>query len=59
IIKRTRRCAATNVNPDTARRDMNLPRALQKGWGHTDMGVYARIVKPGEIRPGDTIVPTA
>ncbi|MDA0786472.1 MAG: MOSC domain-containing protein [Proteobacteria bacterium] len=57
VIKRTRRCAATNVNPDTATRDLNLPRALQKGWGHTDMGVYARVVEPGEIRPGDPIVP--
>ncbi len=57
VIKRTRRCAATNVNPDTAARDMNLPRALQKSWGHTDMGVYARIVVPGDIRPGDAIFP--
>jgi len=57
VIKRTRRCAATNVNPDTATRDMNLPRALQKGWGHMDMGVYARIIEPGEIRPGDPIIP--
>jgi len=57
VIKCTRRCAATNVNPDTAARDMNLPRALQKGWGHTDLGVYARIVTPGEIRPGDPIIP--
>jgi len=57
VIKRTRRCAATNVNPDTAMRDMNLPRALQKGWGHTDMGVYACIIEPGEIRPGDPIIP--
>lgn len=57
VIKRTRRCAATNVNPDTAARDLNLPRALQKGWGHTDMGVYARVIDPGEIRPGDQIIP--
>lgn len=57
VIKRTRRCAATNVNPDTAARDMNLPRALHKGWGHEDMGVYARVVEPGEIRPGDPILP--
>jgi len=55
-IKRTRRCAATNVNPDTAARDLNLPRALRKGWGHTDMGVYARVIDPGEIRPGDQIL---
>ena len=55
VIKRTQRCAATNVNPETASRDMNLPRALQKGWGHTDLGVYARVITPGEIRPGDII----
>ncbi|MEP4379152.1 MAG: MOSC domain-containing protein [Alphaproteobacteria bacterium] len=57
VVKRIRRCAATNVNPDTATRDMNLPGALQKDWGHADMGVYARIVEPGEIRPGDPIAP--
>ncbi|MBT3809385.1 MAG: MOSC domain-containing protein [Rhodospirillaceae bacterium] len=57
VNKRTRRCAATNVNPDTAARDLNLPRALQKGWGHSDLGVYARVVDPGEIRPGDQIFP--
>lgn len=57
VIKRTRRCAATNVNPDTAARDLSLPKALQKAWGHTDLGVYARVVEPGEICPGDQIVP--
>jgi len=57
VIKRTRRCAATNVNPDTAARDLNLPRALQKRWGHADLGVYARVMESGEIRPGDQIIP--
>lgn len=55
VIKRTQRCAATNVNPDTARRDMNIPRALHTGWGHADLGVYAKVIAPGEIRPDDTL----
>lgn len=55
VVKRTRRCAATNVNPDTARRDMNIPKALNAGWGHADMGVYARVVEPGDIHPADAL----
>jgi uncharacterized protein YcbX len=55
VIKRTRRCAATNVNPETAMRDMNIPATLQKTWGHADLGVYARVSDGGTLRPGDEI----
>ena len=55
VIKRTQRCAATNVNPATARRDMNIPAVLQKNWGHTDLGIYACVVSGGRIRPGDRL----
>lgn len=57
VIARTQRCAATNVNPETATRDLNLPGSLQRSRGHADMGVYARIIAPGDIRPGGSIVP--
>lgn len=49
------RCAATNVNPDTAERDMNIPKDLQRGYGHVDCGVFARVSEGGEITTGDTI----
>ena len=49
------RCAATNVNPDSAARDLNIPLALQRGFGHVDMGVYARVVESGEIAQGDVL----
>ena len=49
------RCAATNVNPETAERDMNLPLTLRKGFGHMDMGVYAKVVSGGQIAPGDAV----
>lgn len=50
----TGRCAAVNVNLETATCDMNIPLTLKKTYGHTNMGIYADIVKGGTIRPGDT-----
>ncbi len=58
-VLRTQRCAATNVNPETAERDMNLPQALRTGYGHMDMGVYCEVTEPGTIRPGDALTPPA
>lgn len=55
VVERTQRCAATNVNPDTAERDMNIPLTLRKGFGHMDMGVYAEVVAGGEVKPGDEV----
>ena len=52
IIKRTQRCAATEVNPETAERDLRLPYLLRKQFGHMDMGVYAEVVKGGSLRAG-------
>jgi len=49
------RCAATNVNPQTAERDMNIPLTLRKGFRHMQMGVYAKVIEGGEIREGDTL----
>lgn len=55
LILRTRRCAATEVNPATARRDIPVPRLLMEHYGHSDLGVYAEVLSPGIISPGDTI----
>jgi uncharacterized protein YcbX len=49
------RCAATQVNPDTAQRDIDLPRELRQAFGHADMGVYAEIVAGGTVRQGDGV----
>jgi len=54
-VKRISRCAATNVNLKTAERDQNLPKALMQNFGHTDMGIYARVVEGGSLRAGDEI----
>lgn len=55
VVKRIQRCAATNVDPRSAARDLNIPRTLQKGFGHTDLGVYAAVTAAGHLRTGDTI----
>lgn len=55
-LLRTRRCAATEVNPATARRDLQTPRLIMQHYGHADMGIYAEVLNGGEIQPGDRIL---
>lgn len=55
VVERIERCAATTVNPDTAERDMNIPKALVKGYGHEDCGVFLDVVEGGEIAVGDPV----
>ena len=49
------RCAATNVDPETAARDLNIPLTLRRGFGHLHMGVYARVAAGGTIHRGDRV----
>jgi uncharacterized protein YcbX len=55
VIKRIERCAATNVDPATGIRDLNIPHSLLRACGHTDCGVYAEVVADGVIAAGDPI----
>ncbi len=55
VVKRIVRCAATNVDPQTAIRDLNLPQTLMRSHGHADCGIYAEVVRGGEIAEGDEI----
>jgi uncharacterized protein YcbX len=53
VTKRIRRCAATNVEPGSGRRDMQIPKSLMDTFGHMDCGVYAEVISGGTIAPGD------
>jgi uncharacterized protein YcbX len=53
--KRIERCAATNVNPVTAARDMAIPKSLMQAWGHADCGVYLKVEAGGTLSVGDTV----
>jgi uncharacterized protein len=55
VLDRINRCPATNVDPATAARDMNVPRLLQDGFRHIDCGVYAEVIADGEIAVGDKL----
>jgi uncharacterized protein YcbX len=55
VQERIDRCGATTVNPDTAERDANPVKELQKNFGHVDLGIFAEVVTGGTIKPGDEI----
>jgi uncharacterized protein YcbX len=55
VVKRIVRCAATNVEPRTGIRDLDIPKTLIRAFGHMDCGVYAEVVKGGGIAVGDRI----
>jgi uncharacterized protein YcbX len=56
VLQRIRRCAATEVNPTTAQRDIAVPRLLKEHYGHVDMGVYAEVLTGGTVEPGMPVV---
>lgn len=55
VLERTVRCAATNVDPTSGRRDLDIPAILLRNRGHSDMGVYARVKSAGRLRTGDRV----
>jgi hypothetical protein len=55
IIKRIARCAATEVNPETALRDIDVPEILSRRRGDVDFGVYAEVIAAGKIAEGDPV----
>ena len=56
VVARTVRCAATNVDPQTAERDMQIPATLLRHFGHSDLGIYAHVKTPGALAPGDSVI---
>src|SRR5260370_27706870 len=57
VVKRITRCAAVNVDPETAARDLAIPQALTRRLGHSECGIYAEVVAGGTIAVGDMIAP--
>ncbi len=52
-FKLTERCAATNVNPENATRDLQIPQTLVKTYGHRHLGIYVQVIKNGEVAVND------
>ncbi|HVV61649.1 MAG TPA: MOSC domain-containing protein [Pseudolabrys sp.] len=55
VVKRIVRCAATNVDPDTGIRDLEIPATLMRAFGNMDCGIYAEVIAGGDIAIGDTL----
>jgi uncharacterized protein YcbX len=56
VVKRIVRCAATNVDPETAVRDLTIPHTLMRHLGHNECGIYAEVIAGGSIAVDDAIV---
>jgi uncharacterized protein YcbX len=53
VVKTITRCAAVNVDPDTAARDLDVPPAIVRHRGNNECGIYAEVIAGGEISVGD------
>ncbi len=49
------RCRATGANPETGQQDADTMGALEAGYGHTDFGVFARVIQAGRVGLGDEV----
>jgi GntR family transcriptional regulator/MocR family aminotransferase len=56
VDRRNGRCGATNVNPVTGERDLDIPGSLRKTFGHKDLGVYLVARTAGRVVIGDHVV---
>ena len=56
VLKPTERCAATEVNPDSAERDIDVPEELTRLTGRAACGIYAEVTGAGRIAEGDPVV---
>lgn len=59
VVKRITRCAAVNVDPELAVRDMDIPNTLMRRLGHNECGIYAEVVEGGSIAVGDAVAAEA
>ncbi len=55
VDRRNGRCGATNVNPETGERDMDIPGALRNAFGHKDVGIYLIARNAGKVVVGDAV----
>ncbi|MCJ2013324.1 MOSC domain-containing protein [Methylobacterium sp. J-076] len=55
VTKRTVRCAATNVDPATGQRDLDIPWTIDQRLGHRDLGVYMEVIAGGGLAVGDVL----
>jgi GntR family transcriptional regulator / MocR family aminotransferase len=55
VDRKNGRCGATNVNPATGRRDLDIPGSLRAAFGHKNLGVYLMAREGGRLSVGDDV----
>jgi GntR family transcriptional regulator/MocR family aminotransferase len=55
VDRRNGRCGATNVDPETGRRDLDIPGSLRAAFGHKEFGVYLVAREGGNVSVGDLV----
>ncbi len=55
VDRKNGRCGATNVNPKTGRRDLDIPSSLRAAFGHKNLGVYLIARDGGDIAIGNSL----
>jgi len=55
VDRRNGRCGATNVNPETGRRDLDLPGSLRASFWHKELGIYLIAREGGRLAVGDQL----
>ncbi len=56
VDRKNGRCGATNVNPTTARRDLDIPSSLRATFGHQNLGVYLVVRGGGDVAVGNSVL---
>ena len=54
VVEPIQRCKHTMANPRTGKRDADTLGALRDGWDHQYFGVYAKVIKGGNIALNNT-----
>ena len=55
IVAPVGRCAAIDVDPETAVRGPHYLPVMEQAFGHTDLGVFAEIISGGPVSVGDQL----
>ena len=55
VIDLVGRCAAIDVDPETGERGPNYLKIMEEAFGHTALGIFARVTRGGTISLGDEL----
>ena len=56
VVAPVGRCAAIDVDPETAVRGSHCLPVMEQAFGHTDLGIFAEVLTGGQINTGDNLV---